>query len=334
MKHFNAKIKEYLKNKIHIFNRGRLMTENHQQTNKFDNIEININLIKNNVLKNKTNLHRYLFPKFNLFLKIFFRAINISKEFTYSYIFTDWFNEFKDFWTQNLQGRPIDIIDFHFLRLSYRTKFQNVKHTNETDKDEYLKAWNLNECIYLLFGSVWINAKSSYLDLLHYYFRLPKRGKVLEYGCGIAPFTTGMLKYFPSKKYDFEIVDILQINFLYAIYRLSNKPNVSYRILDPQNNLAYKNNYSAIICKTVLKHIPNPLEVVKSFHNALKNNGILIFDFIKGDGDGLDSKQSVHEREETLKFIIKNFKIIKGHINIKKNVNLCIAKKMNNLASK
>lgn len=300
--------------------------------NFFDNIELNIPEVKNDVLKNKIKYSRSIFPKLDLICNIFVHLSGMSKEFIYSYLFTKWFEEFNIFWTKILKGRPIDIIDFHFLRELYRVKFQSVRNINESNSINFLKAWNSKESLYLLFSNIWNYAKSGYLNFLPFYSKLPSKGKVLEYGCGIAPFTTGMLKYFPSKKFDYEISDILQINFLYAIFRLSNQKNVKYRILKPFNNIVEKNNYSVIICQTVLEHIPNPLKVVKSFFNGLGDNGVLVFDYIKGEAEGLDSKKSVQERKKTLEYIKNNFTLIKGKIEIENSVGLCVVKKRNNLS--
>jgi SAM-dependent methyltransferase len=297
-------------------------------TNFFDNIDLNIEALRNTVSQSKSNPKRSpLFPKLSLLFNVFI-YFYISKEFIYSYFLTKWFKEFEFFWSRILKGRPIDIIDFHFLRLLYRVKFQGVEHFDESNSDNFLKAWNSNENIYLLFGNVWKYAKSAYLDFLVFFFQLPKKGKILEYGCGIAPFTTGMIKYFPSRKYTYEIVDILQINFLYAIYTLSSHKNVKHRILEPYGNLVEHENYSAIICLTVFEHIPNPLSVVKSFYDSLKKDGVLVFDYIKDEGEGLDSKKSVEERTQTIEFIKDHFRVIKGRIITEESIDLCVVKKV------
>lgn len=300
--------------------------------NYYDNLKLDINKFKSKILANHQHkLSRPLFPKISLAINAVVHLSKISKEFVYSFLLTNWFLNFKCFWFEILEGRPIDIIDFHFLKFSYRSRFQNKKHFNESNSSDFLRAWQSDESFAYLLCGIWRYAKSAYLDFLRFYFYLPRRGKVLEYGCGVAPFTTGILKYFPSKKYDFEIADILEINFLYAIYNLSNLPNVKYRILEPYNNLVGKDNYySAIICQTVLEHVPNPLKVVKSFYDGLKEGGVLVFDYIKTDIQkiGLDSKQSLDEREEVLKFIKNNFHLAKGKIDFKKSVGLCVAKKI------
>jgi SAM-dependent methyltransferase len=295
--------------------------------NYFDNIKLDTSDVMNKVLNSKVQYSQFRFPKIKLLLNICLRLTKISPEFIFSYISTKWFKEFNKFWVEILNGRPIDIVDYHFLRLLYRVRFQNLNHTDESNDKTFLEAWQKDESIYLLFGNIWKYAKSAYLDFLPYFFFLPKSGKVLEYGCGIAPFTTAMKLYFPSRKYSYEMSDIMQISFLYAIYRLSNYKEIKYHILEPHNNLVKDKMYDIIICQTVLEHVPNPLQVVQSFYNTLENNGILVFDYIKGDGKGLDSKKSSDEREAVLDFINSHFTIIKGNIDAKKNVGLCVVKK-------
>lgn len=292
--------------------------------NNFDDININIPDILNKISTSFYYPPRPLFPKLNLLINAAIYKSRISPEFIYSYLSTSWFTQFKSFWQNILSGRPIDIIDFHALRFNYRIKFQSLSHSNESDPILYSKVWTSPETVYMLFGATWKYAKTSYLNFLPYYIYLPRKGRFLEYGAGIAPFTTGMLKYFPSKNRSHTISDILQINFLYAIYTL---PNVKHVIIEPLRNLV-DTHYDAIVCETVLEHVSNPFELVKSFYDALPIGGILVFDYIKGDGSGLDSLSSVSQREKTLAFIQTHFKILKGYINPHDNVGLCVAKRL------
>lgn len=296
--------------------------------NKFDYFKIDICDLYYKTRQTPTKEHTHpLFPKLDLLLNAIIFKSNISKEFVYSYLFTGWFMEFKEFWTEILEGRPIDIIDFHYLRLVARTRFQSVEHTDEMNPDEYFSAWNNDSTISLLYNAIWRYAKSAYMDFIPFYRHLPAKGRILEYGCGVAPFTTGMLRYFPSKNLNYDLTDILQINFLYAIHRLGELPNVECTIMHSNDNTVKESGYQAIICQAVLEHLPNPTEVVKSFYEALGDEGILVFDYIKGEGMGLDSQQSQVERPETLDFIKTHFTILKGSIDLENSVELCVARK-------
>jgi hypothetical protein len=69
----------------------------------------------------------------------------IRKRLLYGGFILGWFEEFLEFWGKFLKGRPVDIIDFHYLRLLYRTKFQSVQHSNENSEEEFLNAWHKPE---------------------------------------------------------------------------------------------------------------------------------------------------------------------------------------------
>jgi len=80
---------------------------------------------------------------------------------------------------------------------------------------------------------------------------------------------------------------------------------------DKKDNLPKEKKYNTIVCLTVFEHLNNPIDVVRSFFEHLEENGILVFDYIKGQAAGLDSQQSMAQRDDVLQFIERNFKILK-----------------------
>lgn len=300
--------------------------------NKFDNIEIDLNEIYRELDKipKDSNVRSFGFLDW---LVILFTGMTIKlgirRRLLFGNFLLGWFEQFNAFWKRYLKGRPIDITDFHFLKGIHRIRFQNIEIVGD-DKNEktYLEAWQNQENIYLLFSGLWRYAKSAYLDFMVFFKYLPKSGKILEYGCGIAPITTGINKYLSHRKYDLVIADILQLNFCYAKYKLNRYRNIEIRLLEPSRNLIEESGeYDAIVCLTVFEHLPNPLAVAKSFHASLGEKGIFIFDYLKSDGKGLDSKSSLAEREETLEFIKEKFDILKGEIKTKGDMGLIAARK-------
>lgn len=248
------------------------------------------------------------------------------KRLLLSNLSTGWFDDFERFWRERLGGRPIDVVDFQFLRLHYRVRFQQIGHTDETDERAYLAAWQDRTNVYLLFASVWLNAKEAYLSFLPILRFLPKQGRLLEYGAGIAPITTGLLRYYGHRNYRFTIADILQLNFVYAVDRLGNA--AEHILLTPlDNRIDASETYDAIFCLAVLEHVPNPDEVVRSFHAALKPGGRLIFNYIKGDGNGLDSKGSVARRERAIDWLHGNFDLLHGTLDKERSLGLTIVGK-------
>jgi len=271
-----------------------------------------------------------LFSLIRMYFVIGLSVLKIYQRLVYSNLLLAWFERFSEFWVGYLKNRPIDIIDFHFLRLSYRAKFQDVAHTDENNPEEFVNAWQEQENMYLLFSAVWKYAKSIYFDFYRSLRYIPNNAHILEYGCGIAPMTERLIKFASYKNLRFTLADIKQINFLYARWKFSEKDYVNFSTINPgvADGLPVGEKYDVIICSTVFEHSPNPLETVKVFYDRLRQNGVLIFDYIKGDGDGLDTKKAVTERGDVLDFINKNFTVIKGKINPEKSTMLTIARKL------
>ncbi|MBU2540167.1 class I SAM-dependent methyltransferase [Patescibacteria group bacterium] len=273
---------------------------------------------------------RFISRIFNL-LKMYYMGIlertNVLEKFLFSNLSTKWFSSFKDFWVDYLGNRPIDIFDFHFLRGSYRAKFQEVVHTNERNAKEFVKRWQAIGCIFMVFNAVWRYTKLAYLGFYPFLKYISNNSSILEYGCGIAPITEGLIRYCSYKNLKFTIVDIKQINFFYARWKFANKNYINFITIGPaiKDNLPSGAKYNVIICRTVFEFLTNPVEIVKILHQHLEKGGVLIFDYDKRDCIGLDTKKGQIERKEVLSFIEKNFKILKGKIDYNNSMGLTVA---------
>jgi len=312
-----------------------------QNYNKFDNVLLDINeefkkqnelLAASDKKEKKKNLFLgFLSPVKGIFLAGLYK-IGILQKFFYSNICLGWFFNFKNFWVDYLGNRNIDVVDFHFLRNTYRAKFQEVSldHADEKNSEIFLASWQAQGNIFYLFQSIWNYSKKAYLDCWLFIKYIKKDSHILEYGCSVAPITQGLIKYFSYKNLKFTIADIPQISFLYARWRLIANSRVDSIVISPakKDNLPEGKKYNTIICLTVFEHLNNPLEVANSFFNHLECGGLLVFDYIKGEAAGLDSQQSMREREQVLFFIQKNFQIIKGKIDFEKSIGLTIAQKV------
>ncbi|MDD5738604.1 MAG: methyltransferase domain-containing protein [Candidatus Pacebacteria bacterium] len=306
--------------------------------NKFDNVFLNIKeeFEKQNQLlskkpkngKESNFLFNILSVMFGLFLALLYKCGILQKLF-YSNMRLKWFFDFKKFWVDYLGNRNIDVIDFHFLRDSYRAKFQDVslEHTDEKNPEKFLASWQGQGNIFYLFQSVWNYSKKAYLDCWLFVKFIKKNSHVLEYGCSVAPITQGLIKYFGYKNLKFTIADIPQIAFLYARWKLMTNKRVGSIVLNPsqKNNLPQNVKYNTIVCLTVFEHLPNPIEVVEGFLSHLEKGGVLIFDYIKGEAGGLNSIAGEKERIEVLKIIERNFKVLKGKIDFENSMGLTIA---------
>jgi 2-polyprenyl-3-methyl-5-hydroxy-6-metoxy-1,4-benzoquinol methylase len=272
---------------------------------------------------------KILFSMKMFFLGFLYKSFILQK-LIYSNLMLGWFYEFRKFWMEYLKNRPIDIIDFHFLRINYRIKFQSVAHEDEKDPEKFIKAWQKYENIHLLLQSIWNNAKSAYLSFYPFLRYIPNNAHILEYGCGVAPLTEGLIRYCPYKNLRFTIADIKQVNYLYARWKFAQRNHIRFVTINPAiyDNLPQNEMYDVIVCLAVFEHLPNPYEIVEVFYDHLKQGGVLIFDYIKGEGKGLDSKAGLTDRKKVLAFIEKNLNILEGKIDYKDNTALIIATKI------
>ena len=239
-------------------------------------------------------------------------------------IIIGWFDEFKEYWTKVLGGRPLWFNDFHFLLGIYRQKYQNVEVPPNSSEKQFLEAWQNPEANYQLFAAV---RRFSYLPLYCYHFEkwIKNGDSILEYGCGIAPISYSLLNYSLKKNLDITIADIQQINSHFAKWRMGEKVNF-LNIKPYQNCLNEKKLYDVVFMVTVMEHLPNPIETVKNITNNLKPNGVFIFDYILSDGSGLDTREAVDKRKDVLDYISSKYNLISGEIDQKRSMGTTVCK--------
>lgn len=294
-----------------------------KNSNSFDQINIDLKkLQKVEYPKNKRKnffllLTQRYFYGLLIYLKLYDRLID-------SGLIRGWFVEFRIFWLNHLNGRPLYFHDFNYLLGIYRSKFQEISIQDEGNDKKFLDAWQNNHSAYLLFGNV---RKYSYRPLHSFFLEkyINDNSKILEYGAGIAPFSYSLINYSLKKNLEITIADIIQINFIYAMFRLSGL--CKFKIIENKKHNLEKDYYDVVILQAVLEHVPDPIETIKSLHGALKKNGILIFDYILSAREGLDTHASAIYRKEVLNYIVSNFTIIKGEIDINKSMSTTIVKK-------
>lgn len=293
--------------------------------NNFDNIELNLTDIKTKIENFYNKENESLVP--NILKKYFVGALiyfGIYKKLINSSIISNWFDEFEFFWTKFIGGRPLYFHDFHFLLGVYRQKFQSIHVEQKSSSDKFLKAWQNPNSLYLLFGAV----RKYSLEPFSFYKieKYLKHGdNVLEYGCGIAPITKSLITY-SSKKLNYYYADIMQINTLYANYRLKNKAKF-FELKPGVYNYNFNTKFNVITLITVLEHLTDPVACLEYLHSILNKNGFLIFDFILSEGTGLDTVEALEQREKVINFIEKNFEITSGKLYNDRSIGTTVAKK-------
>lgn len=289
--------------------------------NKYDNFQINIReLIDQQNKALSDNYYPLAFSRGNRIINGF-RVLRdgfliksgLKKRLIYSNLDLGWFYDFSKYWTGALGGRSLHPSDFYFLLSVYRQKFQAVRLENEGDEQSFLKSWQDPRNIYFVLAQPY---KFAFNPLVA--FRSAKyvrRGaKVLEYGCGIAPFTQSLIQYYGHKRLNFHCADIPSFMFHYARWKLANKIFVKFIKIDPGDKTPLKDSYDIIFLTEVLEHLPYPLDTIKHLYEKLNKNGILVFDYIKSDAEGLDTAEGLKERRDVLEFIDKNFEVLEGKV--------------------
>jgi len=243
-----------------------------------------------------------------------------------------WFDEFRSYWSTVLKGRPLfNVHDFYFLRNLYRVRFQNNQVPDTSDACTHLEAWQRPELIYMLFHQVLkesISNQHPILELMWKYAdRLP--AAILEFGCGTAPIATSLFEFCRPKNQEVFIADIQTVAFHYAAYKFRSCSDVIPLLLLPQNDFlpSQEKALDVVFCITVFEHLNKPLETVDALHRMLKRDGLLFFDYVKGLGCGLDTRQGTEQRSAVLDFISKHFDIVHGQINKEETTFLTVARK-------
>ncbi|HCX23651.1 MAG TPA: hypothetical protein DHN29_17145 [Cytophagales bacterium] len=141
---------------------------------------------------------------------------------------------------------------------------------------------------------------------------------ICEYGCGVAPITFSLMNYSKKRNLSFTIADIKQINSHFAKVRLGE--NAEFIELRPFENSLPTERFNVVTFKEVLEHLPNPLDTIRSITESLKPNGILVFDYILGDGDGQDTIEPIEQRPDVIRFIDHYFNVIEGQLSINSSI--------------
>lgn len=277
--------------------------------NLYDDVRIDIEEAHRNFVRHD----KAVFKKRSLYLTGLLMKLGLQKRLIDSGFIRDWFDEFNDYWINRLGCRPLNLHDFFWLHSHYRTKFQKVEVGDNADAQEFVEAWQRCENIYLIFASAYKHALSP-LSFFPYRKYIRTAEHILEYGCGVAPITFSSLKYGNFLKKKFTIADIKQFTYHFAKWRLAHLANVTFIDIESDAVPKFSNKFDVAFLMAVLEHLTNPLEVVKHIYQNMEKGAYLILNYIKSEGSGLDTTQSIKKRQEVLGFIEENFKLIEGKI--------------------
>jgi SAM-dependent methyltransferase len=237
-----------------------------------------------------------------------------------------WFERFKRYWGRVLGGRPLwGVEDFYFLRNVYRMRFSAAGVADDATAAAHLESWQRPEVLSHLFHSVYKESLGNELRLLEPALALhsgPLR-TVLEFGCGSAPITTTLFELMPAASgLRAFIADIETVPFHYAAHKLAHWPQVRAVPLRPETGFRFPlaEKCDAIFCMTVFEHLHEPLAIAEHLHSLLAPGGLLVFDYILSDADGLDTRAGLEQRPAVIEYFRKHFRVLRGTLDAERSM--------------
>lgn len=309
-----------------------------RQFNKWDNLAVDVKAIYESYPAGRTVSHVVDTPTTALFRGLYkspFLPLSarrfLRKICFQSHLDESWFHEFSQYWFDILDGRPLwGVQDFYFLMNLYRMRFQDNQIPETGDASVHLEAWQRPELLYQLMHLVYKETIVDYAHLIRKMYSYGRRiQNFLEFGCGIGPVTASLYQFFDKQPEKIYFSDIQTIAFHYATHRFARYKNAEPLLLTPDNDfrLTISEPLDVITCLTVFEHLNKPFETVCSFYENLRPGGLLFFDYIKTDGECMDTVQGANERANVLDYVALNFDILEGDISKEKSTGLIIAKK-------
>ena len=244
--------------------------------------------------------------------------LGLHRRLVYANVRLGWFHEFQRYWVGELGNRPIHPHDFYFLSGVYRQRlqtihFEHIENASLASDGKHLEAWRDPRIVHHLFAHTFRLALSPLR--VHPFIRwVPRRGRVVEYGCGAAPMLTALARHYRHMDLQLVGADIPHLLFHYARWKFREARFVSMVPIAPDDDAPLSGSFDTVFCLETFEHLPRPLAVAQHFHRVLKAGGCLVFDYIRSEGTGLDTAAALRDRIPVLEFILKHFDVVQGRV--------------------
>ncbi len=244
--------------------------------------------------------------------------LGLHRRLVYANLTLGWFYEFQRYWVEELGNRPIHPPDFYFLSGVYRQRlqtihFEHIENAALASDDKHLEAWRDPRMVHHLFAHTYRLALSP-LRVHPFISWVPRRGRVVEYGCGAAPVLTALARLYRHLDLALVGADIPHLLFHYSRWKFRDDRFVSMVPIGPDDDAPLQGPFDTIFCLETFEHLPRPLAVARHLHSVLRPGGHLVFDYIRSDATGLDTAAALRDRIPTLEFILGQFDVVHGHV--------------------
>ena len=283
-------------------------------SNRFDQLEVDIDALHRKIDRQPRPTERQAGPgggrlrsSADQFLVRLQQKLSLREAWIRNGLERGWFEDFSRYWSEQLGGRPLwSVLDFFLLAHDYR-KRQQLEDTLEwREGAQHIRNWQRPGQVYSTFQQVERFAMNP-LPFLPFWSTVRQVGaRVLEYGCSAAPFYHAYRRFFRFRGQRWTLLDLPNYPFHYAKWLYREDPEVEFVTIDPEtfeNPLGERGGFDAIVLTTVLEHVDDPVRVVQDLWGRLASGGILLFDFVRSEGTGLDHPVARDRREEALAWL-------------------------------
>jgi len=109
--------------------------------------------------------------------------------------------------------------------------------------------------------------------------RLPPHADILDVGCGNGIISRAI----GSKGYNVLGIDISE-KAIEKARSLNGLPNVDFKLISAEQLVFEGNRYHSVICSEVLEHLNHPENLLRTLHESLRDDGLLIVTVPNGFG--------------------------------------------------
>lgn len=226
-----------------------------------------------------------------------------------------WLVEFEEYWCAMLGGRPFwQTADFLLLLHDYRRRNQQSDVLDWSAPARHVAHWQACSNLYSTFHQ----ARKLALQPLvtpPLWPHVPRGGRVLEYGCSLAPYYHCYRRFYSHLGCRWVLADLPNFPFHYARYRYRHDADVECQVITAErfaDPLGDAQPFDVIIVTAVFEHVDDPVFVARYLLDRLRPGGVLVFDFIRSQGEGLDHPGALAAREDCLALITARTAIVSG----------------------
>jgi 2-polyprenyl-3-methyl-5-hydroxy-6-metoxy-1,4-benzoquinol methylase len=236
--------------------------------------------------------------------------LDLHRRLVHANLALGWFDEFRDYWVNELGNRSIDPHEFHVLHDIYRRRANEAWSRPAPPVGAALvrrQGWQDPLAIYQVFHHQYRLALNPF-GVRRYARYLRRGGDVCEYGCGLAPITTGIIRFYRHLNVRITCADLPGMMFHFVRWKFRTYPFVRTLAIKPDAPPAFADRFDVIFCLQVFKYVPNPVVVVRQLDEAMRPGGHLIFDYVRG------SAAEPGARVEALRYVSERFDVVEGTI--------------------